>query len=208
MGGRGSGRVSGVATGESFERNPDRRRRMNPWKTWGMAAVVAYGVASTGARAQEGQGDQEKAIAEIQKAGGKVERDEKAPEKPVTTINLATSQATDETLAHLKPFDKLQKLTLNNRKITDEGLKNLSGLTGLQKLYLVDTPVTDAGLEHLKGLTNLQVLSLVGTQVTDAGLEHLKGFTSLQEVFLYATKVTDDGAKAFKEAAPKVKVDR
>jgi hypothetical protein len=150
----------------------------------------------------------DKAVAEIQQAGGKVERDDKAPEKPVTAVNFATQPIADAALESLKGMDKLQKLTLNNTKITDAGLENLRGLTGLQKLYLVDTSVTDAGLAHVKELTNLQILSLVGTQVTDAGLESLKGLANLKTVFLAGTKVTDEGVKKLQEALPMLKIER
>ena len=173
-----------------------------------LAALVACGVMGSKTLAQDPKVEPEKVIAAIQAVGGKVERDEKRPDKPVIVVNFATTQATDAALANLKGLETLQKLTLNGTPVTDAGLEHLKGLTGLQKLYLVDTKVTDAGLEHLKGLAGLQVLSLVGTQVTDAGLDHLKGLGNLQIVFLYGTKVTDAGAKALQDALPKVKIDR
>ena len=174
-----------------------------PWCL--LAALLLWGAAAPGVRAQ---GDADKALAEIQKLGGKVERDEAAPDKPIVGINFGVTQVADAGLENVKGFARLKKLTLNNTKITDAGLENLKGLTELRKLYLVDTQIGDAGLEKLKGLANLQVLSLVGTQVTDAGLEHLKGLGNLQELFIAGTKVGDDALKKFKEAMPKVKVDR
>src|SRR5262249_47581109 len=161
-------------------------RRPRRWRV--AAAVLLLSAIAPAARSQEGGADVEKAVAEIQKAGGKVERDEKAEGKPVTVVNFATTQADDAALENVKGLAKLKKLTLNGTKVTDAGLEKLKGLTGLEKLYLVDTKVSDAGLEHLKGLTGLRVLSLVGTEVTDAGLEHLKGMTELQDLFLYGTK--------------------
>jgi Leucine-rich repeat (LRR) protein len=152
--------------------------------------------------------DQEKAIDEVKKLGGKVERNDKEPGKPVTTVNLALSQVTDENMAILKAFPKVQKLSLNGTKISDAGLEPLKELAGLQKLYLVDTKITDAGLAHLKGLVNLHVLSLVGTQLTDEGLEQLKEMENLQELYVAGTKVTDDGVKKLKEALPKLKLDK
>jgi Leucine-rich repeat (LRR) protein len=176
------------------------------WR-WGViAAALICGIMPAKLLAQDAAGD--KAIADIQKSGGKVDRDEAAPGKPVITVNLGVSQVNDAGLEPLKAFPKLQRLTLNNTKITDAGLEHLKPLTGLQKLYIVDVPITDAGLERLKGLSNLRVLSLVGTNITDAGLAHIKGMTNLQEVFLASTKVTDAGIKSLKEALPKVKVDR
>jgi hypothetical protein len=178
------------------------------WRWCVLSAMTFCGVAATSARSQSGDAAQEKAIAEIAKSGGKVERDEAIPEKPVVGVNFGASQVADAGLPSIKAFPKLRKLTLNSTKITDEGLEHLKGLADFQRLYLVDTKITDAGLERLKGLTSLRVLSLVGTQVTDAGLEHLKGLAGLQEVFLLGTKVTDDGVKKLKEALPKLKVDR
>jgi Leucine Rich repeat len=165
-----------------------------------MAAPIA-------ARADD-PGDQDKAIDEIKKVGGKVERDDKEPGKPVTIVNLALSSVTDENMGILKAFPKVHKVTLNGTKISDAGLEPLKELADLQKLYLVDTKITDAGLEHLKGLANLRVLSLVGSQVTDEGLERLKGLENLQELFVAGTKVTDEGVKKLKEALPKLKVDK
>jgi hypothetical protein len=178
---------------------------------WRGAFLVALGVCLLSpslipARAFDDEPD--KAIAEIMKLGGRIERDEKADGKPVITVNFATTQVDDTALDLVKGFDKLKKLTLNGTKVTDGGLEKLKDLKSLQKLYLVDTKVGDAGLEHLKELTNLQILSLVGTQVSDAGIESIKPLAGLQEVYLYATKVTDEGIKALKEAIPKLKIDR
>ena len=153
-------------------------------------------------------GPVEKAVAEIQKAGGKVERDEKAEGKPILVVSFATQPVDDAKLACLAGLDKVQKLTLNSTKITDAGLDAVKGLGSLKKVYLVDTAVTDAGVEKLKGIAGLQVLSLVGTQTTDAGLEHLKGLGELQLLFLAGTKVTDDGVKKLQEALPKLKIER
>lgn len=177
------------------------------WLTWLALGTLAVSLGLTTASAQDAAAI-DKAVAEIQQAGGKVERDDKAPEKPVIVVNFATQPIADAALASLKGLDKLQKLTLNNTKVTDAGLEAIQGLTGLQKLYLVDTQVTDAGLAHIKDLANLQVLSLVGTQVTDAGLEGLKGLANLKTLFLAGTKVTDEGVKKLQEALPMLKVER
>jgi Leucine-rich repeat (LRR) protein len=155
-----------------------------------------------------GQEDTETAVTAIQKLGGKVERDDKDPEKPVVVVNLGITEVKDAELEHLKGLSKLRRLTLNDTPITDAGLDHIKDLTSLQKLYLVDTKISDAGLERLKGLKGLQILSLAGTQVSDAGLEHLKELKELKEVFLYGTKVTDDGVKPLKEALPDLKIYR
>jgi CubicO group peptidase (beta-lactamase class C family) len=152
--------------------------------------------------------DIEGAVSSIQKLGGKLERDEKGPGKPILVVNLGLTEVKDAELEPLAGLATVKKLTLNDTPITDAALDHLKDLAGLEKLYLVDTKVSDAGLERLKGLKKLQILSLAGTQVSDAGLDHLKALSSLKEVFLYGTKVTDDGAKKLKESMPDVKIYR
>jgi internalin A len=173
-----------------------------------MGAVASLMLAAAGAaRADEAQ---DKALAEIQKRGGKIDRDEtsKEKDKPVIAVNFATTPAEDAALEPLKAIPTLRKVTLNGTKITDAGLEQLKSVPGLKKLYLVDTKITDKGLESIKELKELEVLSLVGTGVTDAGLEQLKGLANLKDLFLYGTKVTDGGVKSLKEALPKTKIDR
>ena len=152
--------------------------------------------------------DDEAAIAALQKIGGKIERDDKAPEKPVKTVNLGVTQADDGALGSVKGFSKLEKLTLNNTKITDAGLDAIKPLASLKKLYLVDTKIGDAGVEKLKDLKELRVLSLSGTALTDAGLEHLKALPNLEIIFVHGTKVTDEGIKKLKESLPKLKIEK
>lgn len=179
-----------------------------------LAFVVPFGaflaclIGARSASAQAPEGAHDKAAAALQEIGGKVERDDKAPGKPILVIGLATQPVTDDKLACLEGLDTVKKLTLNTTKITDAALDHLKGMTGLQKLYLVDTAVTDSGAEKLKDLKQLEVLSLVGTQVGDAGLEHLKGLENLKLLFLAGTKVTDDGVKKLQEALPKLKIER
>ena len=154
------------------------------------------------------QDAQDKAAAAIQEAGGKVDRDDKAPGKPITAVNFATLPIGDDKLDTLAGLDKAEKLTLNNTKVTDAGLDKVKGLASLKKLYLVDTAITDAGLEKIKGMANLEILSLAGTQVTDAGLEHVKALGNLKTLFVAGTKVSEDGAKKLKEAMPKLTIER
>jgi beta-lactamase regulating signal transducer with metallopeptidase domain len=141
----------------------------------------------------EANPEQAKAVAEIEKLGGKVSVDEKSPDKPVIGVDLDSTKVTDTGLEHLRGLTKLQTLNLTRTKVTDAGLEHLKGLTKLQSLNLWNTEVTDAGLEHLEGLTKLRNLDLSGTKVSDAGLVHLKGLSNLQSLDLTDTQVTDAG---------------
>ena len=143
--------------------------------------------------AQGDNAEQERAIAKVEKLGGKVELDEQRPGKPVIKVDLRRTKATDADLEILKAFTQVRGLNLGSSLgVTDAGMKHLKGLTALEHLDLQHTTVGDAGLEHLKGLIKLKKLILAGTPVTDAGLKYLKGLTDLRSLNLcLCTTVTD-----------------
>jgi len=145
-------------------------------------------------------GPQDRAIARIQRLGGKYELDEKAPERPLVKVDLSFSQVTDADVAHLKGLAALEELCLCGTEITDAGLEQLSGLTGLEVLDLWRCKdITDAGLVHLNGMTSLHRLSLWNTEITGDGLRHLGNLTSLRELDLSHTQVTRDGLEHVKK---------
>jgi Leucine-rich repeat (LRR) protein len=169
---------------------------------------------------------QAKAIAQIERLGGKVQVEENSPDSPVYSIDFSNAKISDEALQNLDSLPRLKVLILSGTKVTDAGLAHLEGLgllTGLmldgtrvtnaglehvrglrslEELLLDGTKVTDTGLQRLDGLTSLQRLGLAGTRVTDAGLKHLKGLTGLRGISLLRTKVTDAGVKDLRQALP------
>jgi internalin A len=64
--------------------------------------------------AAEPNPDQAKAIAWIEKLGGKVTVDEKSPGKPVNSVNLRHTKVSDTELDHLRGLPQLQRLSLGN----------------------------------------------------------------------------------------------
>lgn len=68
---------------------------------------------------------EDKAVAFVAKLGGKVTRDEKAPGKPVTTLNLSLGGVTDADLKELATLKNLTYLDLSHTAVTDAGLKEL-----------------------------------------------------------------------------------
>jgi len=104
--------------------------------------LAAYG--------QEPADQEEQAVSAILKLGGKVERDENLPGRPVVGVDLRITNITDSDLKNLKGLKGLQVLDLSRNEITDAGLKNLQELKGLQMLRLSATPITAAGLKDLK----------------------------------------------------------
>jgi hypothetical protein len=189
----------------------DRRYSDSEGATMNRLAVpiLAFGLlvaVMSSVSAAEPNAEQAKAVAEIEKLGGRVKVDEKSPGKPVILVYLDGTQVTDAGLEHLKGLSQLRTLNLKDTQVTDAGLKRLKGLSQLQSLDLANTRATDAGLEYLNGLTQLQTLFLEGTQVTDAGLEHLKGLTQLRWLAVNGTRVTDAGAKDLQQALPQVRI--
>ena len=176
----------------------DRTARLNQQPgTWGRPDVDTYrdlffaitGVGTPDASA----GGVEQAIAAIEKAGGRITRDENSPGKPVVSVIFPDQTVDDAVFTSLEVLTSLRELVLNSFKFTDAGISQLKGLKKLQKLDLSDTRITDAGLADLKGLTELQKLTLVRTQITDAGLADLKELTKLQNLDLSANRITDAG---------------
>jgi Leucine-rich repeat (LRR) protein len=108
-------------------------------------------------------------------------------------IAIRFSEATDERLAQIDGFDRLQGLDLGGTKITDAGLIHLRGMAQLQWLWLYNTEISDAGLAHLEELSQLEKLGLAGTKTTDAGVQHLSGMFRLEMLDLASTRITDAG---------------
>ncbi|MGO8691309.1 MAG: leucine-rich repeat domain-containing protein [Thermoguttaceae bacterium] len=154
---------------------------------------------------------QREAVAEIERAGGRVYA---WPEPAwlrellvddlftnVTEVDFANSEIGDAGLEHLKGLPQLQVLYLTDTKVSDAGMEHVKQLPQLQVLGLGGTRITDAGLEHLKGVAQLGWLDLRGTKVSDAGLEHLKGLTKIFSLNLRGTAVGDAGLEHLKGMA-------
>jgi Leucine-rich repeat (LRR) protein len=87
-------------------------------------------------------------------------------------ILILGSKVTNAGLKHLAPLrDNLNVLSLSGTKITDDGLASLKDFSRLEYLFLNDTEITDNGLEQLKSFANLRRVDLQGTAVTEAGAE-------------------------------------
>src|SRR5689334_10011361 len=83
--------------------------------------------------------DETDAIRAVVAVGGKYERDELAPGKPVTKIDLAGTKAGDALLKQLAALPQLQSLDLQDTLATNAGLKLLQSSPSLRELYLAGT---------------------------------------------------------------------
>ncbi|HVC97535.1 MAG TPA: hypothetical protein VND64_27885 [Pirellulales bacterium] len=115
---------------------------------------------------------------------------------------------TDEHLASLRAFPRLESLRLSETAVSDAGLAQLTALPTMKQLDLSFTHISDTGLAHVTGLTGLEELNLMYCQVTDRGLAHLKSLAELKKLSLKGTLVTDEGVAELTHDLPNCKVYR
>jgi len=98
----------------------------------------------------------------------------------ITDFNLYYAEyVTDEGVAAIKDWKKLQRLNLHGTKSGDGALEHIAGITALESLNVGSTLMTDVGLERLTSLTNLRELTMGGTELGDAGLQALRQMPTL-----------------------------
>ena len=139
---------------------------------------------------------------EVQRLGGRVERDENRPGKPIIGIDLQGRDLEDSGLVIFTGLTELQELNLRGTLITDAGLVHLQGLRSLESLNLSETRITDAGLEQLGTLEKLSELTLENTPISDTGLARLAPLKKLRLVIASGTLVTMAGANALRKEIP------
>lgn len=145
---------------------------------------------------------EDQALQTITQLGGRYQRDDRDPARPVILVSIGNTKVTDAGLKCLAALGELESLTLSCTKITDAGLKELAPLRKLRKLYLGSVPITDAGLKELAQLRNLGELYIGRTKITDAGLKHLAALRNLRILNVRGTRVTPAGVKALRKALP------
>lgn len=93
-----------------------------------------------------------------------------------------TSDATDDDMALLRHFPKLEKVRVIGTEVHDAGLKHLKDVPELKELYLYREQFTDAGMAHLKDVKKLRKLTLIRAKLSEKGLEQLAAVKSLEEL--------------------------
>ena len=138
-------------------------------------AMVAIAAFAAGC----GSSPEQTAKTTIEELGGKTRSDH----GHVIKIDLRKTRATDNDLAGIRQFPRLDRIAL-------------------------PPAATDAGLHHLEGLPNLASLDLQNTQVTDQGLEVLKTMPKLVQVYTHGSKVTPEGEQALQAAMPQLTIEK
>jgi Leucine-rich repeat (LRR) protein len=127
--------------------------------------------------------------------------------KNLEELDLAETQADDETALALLNFPNLKILDLWHTQVTDTGLESVGKLTNLEELILVGTPISDAGLSHLTGLSKLKILSIKEcNKVTDAANPVLSKLQSLQKLSLDQSGYSENGVAELRKSLPECEI--
>ena len=142
---------------------------------------------------------------------------------PPDHVYFLGPKAGDRELEVLDGVPGLRILNLTNTRVTDEGIARLARFPKLNYLCIASIDLTKTagpsgalnntapqwsgkGLAALKSLPELQSISLAGPHVTDADLPALMSLKRLLMIDLYQTSVTKEGVEAIRKALPSCQV--
>ena len=110
----------------------------------------------------------------------------------IVDLNLRFAEyVTDEGLAAIKGWQKLEKLNVHGTKISDTTLEHISGIDTIKSLDVGSSMVTDVGIEQLSALPKLEELTIGGNELGDAGLQALRLLPGLTYLDLNGRQGTD-----------------
>jgi hypothetical protein len=157
--------------------------------------LSAVSLASCGASAST---EQARAIAAIEKHGGRIRYEENDPSKPVVELILDRVDKTSDCLLQTKHCRTIQSVQISQTKLAEGDLAILKDLPHLTTLMLYDVPLSNEELKHIKPLKSLRVLTVGHTGVSDPGLVHIEAITALEELYIFEPKVRDAGLERLK----------
>ncbi|MEZ5400103.1 MAG: hypothetical protein R2729_10585 [Bryobacteraceae bacterium] len=112
----------------------------------------------------------------------------------VRELNLFFAElVTDEGLACMRNWTRIERLNLRGTKVTDNTLALLAGKESIRALDIGFAEVTDSGLQHLPKLPNLRELAFGGNKMTEIGLEVLRALPNITKLDLAGRQRTDSG---------------
>jgi internalin A len=175
-----------------------------------LCLLIAAAGSAGYARSGEPAGDASEAIAELEKSGAAVRREEGSAEKPTISVEFPANVASDDALAILPRIPQLRGLKIDSSKpsillgvigndrpvVSRQGWKNVALLAGLRNLSLSGNFISDDDLALLAGLPELEELTLNCDKISDAGLAHLKNAPKLRCLTLAemdGQRITDAG---------------
>jgi Leucine-rich repeat (LRR) protein len=112
----------------------------------------------------------------------------------VTELNFFGAESiTDVAVAHLRGWDRLQRLNLRGSDITDTSMEYIGSLKNLRSLDVSFTQVSTPGLEYLAELTELEELVLGGNKINGVGLTVLAALPNLKKLSLKGSQRRNSG---------------
>jgi Leucine-rich repeat (LRR) protein len=112
----------------------------------------------------------------------------------VAELNLYYAEFfTDDSIASLKTWKRLERLNLRGTKVTSRVFQYLANLTGLKSLDLAYTQIDDEGFEELAALVKLEDLAIGGNRLSGACLPLLKAVPSLRRLDVGGIQRVDSG---------------
>lgn len=100
---------------------------------------------------------------------------------------------TEDGLAHLRGWKRLEKLNLRGTRVTSKVFAHLGALTGLRWLDVAFTQVDDEGFDELLKLGALEHLALGGNRLAGSCLAALKSMPALTSLDAGGTQRVDSG---------------
>ena len=90
--------------------------------------LLAFGLSMASTSSDQPSTEQVKAVAEIEKLGGKIVFEKKGSRNVVVAVDLSTEDVTDAGVEHLQDLASLRSLNLLGTKVTNVTLERLQGL--------------------------------------------------------------------------------
>ena len=115
----------------------------------------------------EAKPDDPAAVAQLEAAGFKLERNQAGL---VTQLSVAREEESAELLALLKGLPNLRIVKLSGAGIQDAGLDSLITLQQLDQLHMTGSGLTDVGMKSIGQVANLRVFAARLTGITDVGI--------------------------------------
>ena len=112
----------------------------------------------------------------------------------VREMNLFFAElVTDEGLATMRNWQRIERLNLRGTKVTDNTLALLAGKDSIVALDIGYAEVTDSGLQQLTRLRGLRELAFGGNKMTEVGLQVLRSLPMLTRLDIAGKQRTDSG---------------
>ncbi len=106
-------------------------------------------------------------------------------------LDLSQTKITDSGLDHLKPLENVTDLSCYYAEfLTEDGIAHLSNWKRLERLNLRGTRITSKVFDSLAKLTSLRSLDIAFTQIEDDGFEQLSALTKLESLAIGGNRLS------------------